>query len=89
LLEVLKVLKTGIIYRGGQFHHAMSARLSAMVGASTAQNKDITDKIKLALSKCGIENGVTEDAGIDPSRVLGNQNLVYESIIECLKLTQA
>lgn len=59
------------------------------VGTSTAQNKDVTDKIKLALSKCGVENGVTEDAGIDPSRVLGNQNLVYESTIECLKLARS
>jgi catechol O-methyltransferase len=83
LLEELNVLKPGIsVLAADNVIMPGAPEYLEWVRASLAQKREMTEKRKLALSKDGVGNGATKDAVIDPSRVLGNPNLVYESTIE-------
>lgn len=81
LLEELNVLKPGLsVIAADNVIRPGAPDYLEWVRASPAEKRGRVEKRKLALSKD--ESAATTGATIDPKRVLGNPNLVYESSIE-------
>jgi catechol O-methyltransferase len=83
LLEELNVLKPGVsVIAADNVIMPGAPEYLEYVRASPTQKREILGKRKLSPSDNGVDNGLTKESAIDPSRVVGNPNLVYESSIE-------
>jgi catechol O-methyltransferase len=87
LLEELNVLKPGVsVLAADNVIMPGTPEYLEWVRASPAQKRATAQKRKLALSQ-GDDKGVGEEgAVIDPNRIIGNPNLVYESSIELFEI---